>query len=378
MPAPESPPCRAGSGAARLEAPPVRPAGIRRVLAIRHRAGGDLLLSTPALHALRRGLPGARIEVLTARGFSGLLEGSADVDRVLAFDRRSLRSQARLYFALARGGYDLVLDLVSNPRSAFLAALTRARVRVGYDLPGRSWAYTLRLPREPVGPAGPVLRYAPEAALDQVRALGIPATDATLRFTVTAEAAARISAWMAEQGLGAHGRPVVACLPAGSWPAKTWAAERFAEVMDSLAEIADVVWLWGPGERELADSCRARMRAPSRPAPATDWQGLGALLARCALLVGNDSGPKHVAVAVGTPTVTVFGPTHPRTWHPPTGPHRALVAEGLACLHCNANVCPLPGDAHMRCMRDVGVARVADAARTLLAERRGEAPCASR
>jgi heptosyltransferase-2 len=156
--------------------------------------------------------------------------------------------------------------------------------------------------------------------------------------------------------------------------------------MDRLAETASVIWLWGPGERERAEACRARMRHPSVLAPATDWQGLGALLSRCSLLVGNDSGPKHVAVALGVPTVTVYGPTNPATWHPPDGPHAALFAEGLDCLFCNANRCPLPGERHMRCMRDLPVERVVRAARALLESggaagtRTGveERPCASR
>lgn len=363
-----------------LEAPqPVRLETVQRLLVIRHRAGGDLLLATPALRALRQGLPEARIEVLTSRGFAELLEGNPDVDAVLAFDRRSILSQAGLYVQLLKGGYDVVLDLVSNPRSAFLSVLTRARVRVGYDLPGRAWAYTLRLPRERVGPDGPILRYAPEAALDQVRALGLPAGELALRFTVTPRAATRIDGWLRAEGLPGD-RPLVACLPAGSWPAKAWPAERFVQVMDALAATAgaEVVWLWGPGERDLAIRCRDGMRAPARIAPLAGWQDLGALLARASLLVGNDSGPKHVAVALGTPTVTVFGPTHPATWHPPEGPHRFVEAAGLDCLHCNANVCPLAGGAHMRCMRDVTVEAVTEAARALLAAGRGEAACASR
>jgi ADP-heptose:LPS heptosyltransferase len=314
--------------------------------------------------------------VLTAHGLASLLEENPDVDRVLTFDRRSFRSQALLYARLARGGYDVVLDLVSTPRSAVMTALTRAAVRVGFDLPGRSWAYTQRLPREPVGPAGPVLRYAPESALDQVRLLGLRADDVSLHFHVRREAAAAMDDWLARQGLGTE-RPLVACLPAGSWPAKTWPPERFAAALDLLADEVDVVWLWGPGERDLAEDCRARMRTPSRVAPETDWQRLGGLLRRCRLLVGNDSGPKHVAVALGVPTVTIFGPTNPRTWHPPDGPHTALTVEGLDCLHCNANTCPLEGARHMRCMRDLSVERVAQAARERLRGRTERSLCAS-
>src|SRR5262249_52592909 len=142
----------------------------------------------PALRALRMGLPGRRIEVLAARGLGEILEGNPDVDAVIEFDRRALGSQLALYARLARGGYDLVLDLVSNPRSAWMTALTRARVRAGYAIPGREWAYTLAVPREPIGSGGPVLRYAPEAALDQVRALGLPPRGVELTFRVSQRA----------------------------------------------------------------------------------------------------------------------------------------------------------------------------------------------
>lgn len=353
--------------------PPHDLGGVRSALVIRHRAGGDLLLTTPALHALRAGLPGARVTVVAARGMGALLEGNPDVDRVLEFDRRSLRSQAALYWTLARGGYDLVLDLVSNPRTAFMTRLTRARIRAGYDIPGRRGAYTVRVPREPIAPGGrPVLRYAPEAALDVIRALGLPTRGTALRFEVAAAARARIDDWLERSNAAP---PLLACLPTGSWPAKTWAPERFAAAMDALAGSGTVLWLWGPGEKDRVESARALMRHPSLIAPPTGWQELGALLRRCALLVGNDSGPKHLAAALGVPTVTVYGPTNPATWHPPAGPHRALEADGLECLHCNANRCPLTGERHMLCMRDVTVERVVAAAGDLIREER---PCASR
>ncbi len=367
------PPDRGGASPDRAD-----PARARTVLVIRHRAGGDLLLTTPALRALRAGLPGARIDVVAARGLGSLLSGNPDVDRVIEFDRKSLLSQAALYAKLALGGYDLVIDLVSNPRTAFMTWLTRAPLRAGYDIAGRGGAYNVKVPREPAGADGrPLLRYAPEAAMDVVRALGFPPRDPGLRFEVSREARERIDAWLRESDVprsvpssdsgdpGDLPRPRVACLPIGSWPAKTWAPERFALVMDQLAATADVIWLWGPGERERVEAARARMRLPSRLAPATDWQGL---------------------VALGVPTVTVYGPTNPRTWHPPDGPHAAVFAEGLDCLFCNANRCPLHGDRHMRCMHDVSVERVVEAARALLHSGAGagggsaneERPCASR
>lgn len=348
-----------------------------RILVIRHRAAGDLLLTTPALRALRLGAPEAEIHVLVSRGMEELLEGNPDVDHILALDRTSLPSQAATYARLARGGYRRVLDLVSNPRTAVMTALTRAPIRAGYDIPGRAWAYTVRVPREPIGSDGrPVLRYAPEAALDIVRALGFEARGLGLRFRAGEPAHRRIDAWLGAQGGALGARPIVACLPTGSWPAKTWLPERFAAAMDVLAEQASVVWIWGPGEEATVTAVRARMTRPSWMAPPTGWQDLGALLSRCALLVTNDSGPKHVAVAVGTPTVTLYGPTHPRTWHPPAGAHVAVVAADLECLHCNANHCPLEGARFHRCMRDIGVERVVEASRALLRGAEREVPCA--
>ena len=344
---------------------------VRRVLVVRHRAAGDLLLTTPALRALRAGLPSATIDILVSRETGGLLSGSPDVDRVLEIDRRSLVSQASRYAGLFGEGYDLVLDMVSNPRSAFMTALTRARIRVGYDLPGRSYAYTIRVPREPVGPEGPVARYAPEASLDLVRAIGIEPRGLDLTLRVGLEARAAMDGWLLGCGLG--NRPLAACLPSGTWATKTWLPDRFAAVMDDLHDVADALWLWGPGEEELARACRARMTKPSVLAPATGWQELAALIRRSSLLVSNDSGPKHLAVALGIPTVTIFGPTNPRAWQPASGPHVAVEAAGLECLHCNQTRCPLPGERHMRCMRDVSVAMVVGACRARLCEGAGSA-----
>ncbi len=342
---------------------------VRRALVLRHRAAGDLLLTTPALRALRAGLPGAAIEILVSRGTGSLLRGNPDVDRVLELDRRSLVSQTARYASLALGGYDLVLDMVSNPRSALMTALTRAPVRVGYDLTGRRRAYTIRVPREPAGPGGPVVRYAPEASLDLVRALGIPPRGLALTIHVSHEAKARMDYWLRGSGLGT--RPIVGCLPAGTWPSKTWIPDRFAEAMDAVRGTADVIWLWGPGEEALARECRGRMKAPSTLGPPAGWEDLAALVRRLSLLVSNDSGPKHLAVALGIPTVTVFGPTHPGAWQPPSGPHVTVEARGLPCLHCNHTRCPLPGDRHMRCMRDVSAAMVAEACRARLCEGAG-------
>ncbi|MFH0779198.1 MAG: glycosyltransferase family 9 protein, partial [Candidatus Eisenbacteria bacterium] len=156
---------------------------------------------------------------------------------------------------------------------------------------------------------------------------------------------------------------VVGICPAGSWAAKTWDVEKFASVGDMITERMghSVVIIWGPGEKPLAERMCALMRTKAEIACRTSLPEAAALMRRCSVFVSNDSGLKHVAVAVGTPTVTIYGPTNPRTWNPPLEKHRAVSAE-VECLFCDKNTCD-----SMACMRELAPEKVFDQVRRLLA-----------
>jgi ADP-heptose:LPS heptosyltransferase len=144
--------------------------------------------------------------------------------------------------------------------------------------------------------------------------------------------------------------------PAGTWQAKTYPLEAFAAAADRLAQRCVVLVLWGPGEKGLAERMLHAMRAQARLAPETNLDELATVLRRLDLLVTNDSGVKHLAVACGTPTLTLFGPTSPRAWMPDAGPHTALRSR-VPCLECNLTRC-----AHHLCMQTLApdwVARIA-------------------
>lgn len=339
---------------------------IRRILVLRPRALGDVLLATPALRALRHGFSEAELHVAVDDLFEPILRANPHVDRLWLLPRRRPR-RARdwwpIYRGLRQAGFDLVVDLHGSPRTAFLAFWTRAPNRVGYALRGRGRFYNHRIGRDTDRTGARRILYAAQTNLEIVARCGVtgPVLDDTrLVCTADAAAAARVGAW-----IGPLPRPRVGISAAGTWPAKTWPAESYARLADHLlAKGCSVVLLWGPGEEPVVDRVRREMRRTPFVPPPTALDELVAAAGELDLLVCNDSGIKHVAVARGTPTLTLFGPTEPRAWTPPHGPHRGLRAD-LPCAGCNFTACR-----HHLCMQLLTPAAVSQHAMQILDETR--------
>lgn len=278
--------------------------GIRRILLIQTYFMGDVILTTPAVRAARRAFPDARIEFLTAGPGADALAGNPYLDEILRFDGGTL-AQLRLMRRLRSRRYDAVVDFLSNPRTALITAATGAPVRVGIRAGGpRDLAYTDLLPRE---------REAVYIARQKVRLLGPLGVDAEAVMDLSLDVAVGNAerAWAAEvwerTGLAEAG-PVVAISPVSREPFKQWGAERWAAVADRIGDLGyGLLITSGPGERAQVEAVVGRMRhrAVWDYGPTTIRQ-LAALYERCVLWAGNDGGPKHVAVAAGTPTVTVI------------------------------------------------------------------------
>lgn len=336
---------------------------LRRILVQRPRALGDVLLTTPALRALRHAYPQAEIAVVVDDVLEPLLRRNPHVDRVWTYARRAPRRGDgwRLLQALRRERYDLVIDLHGTPRTAWISWWSGAPNRVGYALRGRGRLYNFRVPRDTDRAGRRSALYAAHTNLEIVARCGVrgPAlADTSLVYIGDPDIERRMRAAL---GPATNGRPRIGVAPAGTWQAKTYPLEFFTTAAERLAAHADVVVLWGPGERDLAEAIRQRMQREARLAPETDLDELAALLGNLDLLVCNDSGVKHLAVACGTPTLTLFGPTRPGSWTPPAGPHRALRSR-VPCLECNLTRC-----AHHVCMRTLDPAWVEASALELLA-----------
>jgi heptosyltransferase-2 len=304
---------------------------------------GDVVLSTGLLtHLAARFGPA---DLVTTRAAAPLLETHPAVSRVLVYDKRGadrgLGGLVRTAQILRRAGYARAYIPHRSVRSAALALLAGIPERTGFAGSPGAWGYTRSVPRPDQGhEAERILALAePEAGVPARVALGLTAQDRH-------EAAA----WLAANGVA---EPFVVLAPGSIWETKRW--PWYAELAERMAE--PVVIVGGPEDRALGDAIAAA--APGRvhvAAGALSLRGSAALLERALVLVTNDSAPLHLASAVGTRTVAIFGPTIPGFGFGPRGDaDRIVELAGLPCRPCSSHgpqVCPL---GHHRCMRDLGV-----------------------
>ncbi|MCX5801170.1 MAG: glycosyltransferase family 9 protein [Candidatus Eisenbacteria bacterium] len=324
----------------------------RSILVLRPGAMGDVLLTTPALRALRRGFPDATLSVLVTRAGEAILRGNPNVDEIIVLDKSSLRSQAGVIPLVRRKRFDLIVDFLCNPRTAIIALLSGAPQRLGYDVRMRKIAYNHRKARDEYREGKKVVKYAAQVNLDMLRCVGIESVDTGLDLEVSEAARSKMDEFLRLHSIEKN--KLVCVCPAGTWPAKTWEVEKFAGLGDRIvSELGrEVVILWGPGEKALAEKMARAMKAEAVIACETGVDEVSAIIRNSALFVSNDSGLKHIAVGLGTPTVTIFGPTNPRTWNPDEPAH-GVVYAAVDCLFCDKNVCD-----DMRCMKELSVGAV--------------------
>jgi heptosyltransferase III len=330
------------------------PGSVRKVLVIKLRAIGDVLLSTIVLPNLRKAFPQAAIHFLTEPAARDVIEGNPAVDETLVYD---LKEHGPLHYIrqIRRRRYDLVFDLFGNPRTALITRASGAPHRVGFAFRGRQYAYTTL-----VSGRGDSVHNT-QFNLDALEALGIPIVDRALFFPIRAEDRAYVAEFIQRESLA--GRPIVAVNTSGGWYTKRWALEKFAPLADRIVEELgfSVILPWGPGQKEDAERVRSLMVRPAVIPPPTTLRQLGALLERCAFMVTNDSGPMHIAAAVGTPVVGIYGPTNPLLQGPYGEGHIVIRREGLDCLGCNLTACPIGHP----CMKELDVPAVFQALRSL-------------
>lgn len=345
------------------------PAPPKRLVIVKPSSLGDVIHALPVAVALKEAFPGVEVHWVVARPYAELVAAHPAVDRVLVFERRRWggwgfwrhRAEWRaLVRQLREAGYDVAVDLQGLARSALLVRASGAPVRVGLTSARECarLAYTVTAgPREAEVHA--VDRY-----LQVLRTLGVaPPTKPRFALAVPRGARDRVEARLADEGVSGR---FVCLAPGARWESKRWPAERFAELAARLAaeQGVEVVVVGGEEDRSRAEVILQRVGSAAR-----DWTGrttlaeLAALLERAALLVSNDSGPMHLAAALGTPVVAVFGPTNPaRTG--PYGPRTAVVTSAAHCAPCYRRRCR-----RWICLRGV---RVEEVHRQVSALLRGE------
>jgi predicted lipopolysaccharide heptosyltransferase III len=332
-----------------------------KILVVRLRLIGDVVFTTPLIRALRRQYPTAHIAYLVEPSAAPVLRGNPHVSDVIIAPRRGgvrrLLDDLTLAGQLRRARFDVAIDLHGGPRAAWLTRATGAAVRIGYDMPGRSWIYTHRVPRSPdLAPRHSVLKQ-----WDLLAPLGLggcsPERD-PVEMTDDPVAAARVDRRLADAGIrGAH-CIVVVHVSAGN-EFRRWPEDAFCSMIAGLAERDPnrrVVVVSGPSDAPAAarvtETARSRLSTPESLPPLLDWNlnELRALVARAAVYIGGDSGPLHVASTTRTPIVALLGPTLPersRPWRDSRLQAEMVDAGPLPCRPCDQRRC-IPGD--FRCL----------------------------
>jgi len=307
---------------------------IQKILIVKLRAIGDVLLSTIVTKNLRLAFPQAKIEYLTEPPSVDVLKGNPFIDGVLVFDRARMGGP-QLIRLVRRQGYDLVIDLFGNPRTALVTRLSGARYRVGYRFRGRTYAYNIVVESR----GGEV--HNTQFNLDALEAIDVAIQDRNIYFQFAPADQQYVDDFLANARV--DGKLLIAVNTSGGWYTKRWGLDRFAELADRLIDRYDarIILIWGPGQFADVEKVHAMMKHNSIIPPPTTLQQLGALLKRCSIIVTNDSGPMHVAAAVGTPVLGIYGPTNPQLQGPYGTHHLTVRNETLDCLGCNLTKCPI-------------------------------------
>ncbi len=342
---------------------------------IRRKALGDCLVTLPAVRTLLKAYPTAEIDLIIDGPFAKLIALLVPEVRVLPWSKGSGNVFAGLqwYRKLWNSRYDLVIDWLGNPRTALWTAATGASLRVGYDLPRRNWAYNVTVPRNQDS-ATALRGFAGEAFLDPLRALGLkplpwnPDSVVSQNLKVPEEILGKSylqwrNKWE-QQNSGSH----VALMMSATWPAKAWPNRHIIRLVQELLKMGELpLFVPGPGDEKMEMILRQEL-PDSVIAPNTNLLELADLLSRCAAFAGTDCGGRHLATALGLPTVTVFGPTDPEGWNPST-PRHVSVRRDLDCLGCNLKICPLPDHP---CLEKLSATEVLDGLNRVLNNTLGE------
>ena len=325
---------------------------------------GDVVMTLPAVAAIRKTLPQARISVLAKPWVAGVYRLLPDVDEVIFFAEpgrhEGLRGKLRLARELRRGGFDLAILLQNAIEAAIITRLAGIPLRAGYNSDGRGLLLTHSVQRTRAIRQVHQIDY----YLEMVKALGGTPAGRDARLHPGADDAEIAEKIAGTFGIGA-GRPLIGVAPGAAYgPAKKWFPERFAVVVDRLIDEAggQAILFGSGGDRGSTAEVQRNARHPLVDiAGKTNLQEAIALIARCNLFLSNDSGLMHVAGALGVPTVAIFGSTNPATTSP-VGKRSVVIHRDVPCSPCLKPVCPTD----FRCMELIGVEEVYAAAWKLL------------
>ena len=331
---------------------------IHKILIIKLRGIGDVVLSTIVIENLRRDFPDAQIDYLVETPSEPGLSGLKEINQVLIFERSDFWEKIALILKLRKIGYDLVLDFFTNPSTALVTFFSGAKYRVGFPYRGRTYAYNL------FGPKERGKYHSAQLHLETLKQIGLNHSYKELYYYISPSALHVAEKYLRDSFIENHF--VIGICPTGGWESKKCDPSKFVEIANALVKKynAKIFILWGKSDESDAFRIHSMLGDKSIIAPETSIQELAAMIARCKFLIANDSGPMHIATAVGTPVLGLFGPTSPHMQGPFGEKNEWVRLDELECIECNLLVCPRDHE----CFRNLQIEKIMDKVDSLLAK----------
>lgn len=339
----------------------------KRIIIVRMDRIGDVVLSGPAIKAVRAAYPDSRIAVLVRPYAREVVDGNPYIDEVITYDKsgkeKGLFGKLKFIASLKNKKFDLAIILHPKNSSHILAYLAGIPKRLGYNKKSGIFL-TKKIPHtKQYG-----LKHEIDYALDLLRYIGIESSDKSLNMPVNRASEERIKDLFDKNGISQNDM-VITIHPAASCRSRRWASERFAKASDALAEKygARIVIISGPGgDKMMGDRVAELMRfGPLNLAGKTSVSDLASVLRRSLLLISNDSGPVHISCAVGTPVISIFSRKDrgisPERWGP-VGKRDIVLHKNAGCEICLAHNCKLG----FKCLDMISVEDVLSAAEQIL------------
>lgn len=308
---------------------------VKKILIIKFGGIGDLLLTTPVFPNLKTWVPDAELYVLTLRRGRDVLIDNPYLKRVFTYDPTEDKSWC-LIKNIRKQKYDMIIDLYCNPRTALITFLSGAKYRFGFEFRGRSYAYNIKMK----GRGGEVHNV--DFNLDALRKMDIPITTKELMLPLNVVHREFADDFIKSKNI--NSKPILGISLTGGWEAKRYKKKDYIELIRMILQSYDVniLLLWGnEAEKGEAIDLHAAFPDHSFVIPPSPIKYLGAIIERCDAIIGNDSGPLHMAVATGIPTLGIYGPTNPKLQGPYGEKNLTIVKEDLDCLYCNLLDCPI-------------------------------------
>ncbi len=304
---------------------------VNKILCIKPRGIGDIVLSTIVLDNLKAHFPSVKIDYLTERFAKSAVENNPLVNKVITIDKKEFPLKAAL--KIRKEKYDMILDLWSNPRSAQITFLSGVKYRVGFAYRGRKYAYNL------LATSSKGEHHSAEHNLELLKAIDVPIISKRIHYYINEKDDLVAKDFITENFN--HSKTIIGIIPSGGWPSKRCDASKWVEIGKAVNEKynSNILIIWGPGDEN--DSKYIKENLPgSVLAPKTTVSEMSGYIKNCSIILTNDSGPMHIAAALNIPTLGIFGPTNPKAHGPYSENSTYVIKEDLFCIICNLLECP--------------------------------------